>query len=230
MHTDSDTLHPAGGETETRGAPGHHPAEEQIQTILEAAAGVFAAQGFAGARVEAIAKAAGINKAMLYYRVGDKARLYELAVLRQFDRVAGIVETACAGPGSSADRLGQVLKALAGLFTANPRLPRIMAWELASGGRTMPSAVTAVLGRILSAVAPLAIRAKMDPACTWFSMVGSTVFMFLTEPLRARLLPALPEPMAVMGRATVEDMADFLAGLFRLASQDAQDSPHEDTP
>lgn len=48
--------------------------------ILEAAKKEFAAHGLAGARVDRIAAAAGANKRMLYYHVGNKDDLY-LAVL-----------------------------------------------------------------------------------------------------------------------------------------------------
>ncbi|MGK2855839.1 MAG: TetR family transcriptional regulator, partial [Thermoanaerobaculia bacterium] len=50
--------------------------------ILEAAADVFSESGFEGARVDEIARRAGVNKAMLYYRVGNKDELYE-AVFRR---------------------------------------------------------------------------------------------------------------------------------------------------
>ncbi|MBD3278576.1 MAG: TetR family transcriptional regulator, partial [Candidatus Aegiribacteria sp.] len=52
------------------------------KAILEAAASVFAEKGWAGARVDAIASEAGLNKAMLYYRVGGKEELYRRVVLR----------------------------------------------------------------------------------------------------------------------------------------------------
>jgi AcrR family transcriptional regulator len=44
--------------------------------ILEAAKQEFAAHGLAGARVDRIAAAAGANKRMLYYHVGNKEDLY----------------------------------------------------------------------------------------------------------------------------------------------------------
>ena len=68
--------------------------------ILDAAAEEFAGQGFAGAKVEAIAKRAGVNKAGLYYHVGNKEKLYEAVMLRLFGQVAGAVEQA-AVPGLS---------------------------------------------------------------------------------------------------------------------------------
>ena len=49
--------------------------------ILSAALKEFAAKGFAGARVDAIARRANINKRMLYHYFGDKEGLFK-AVLR----------------------------------------------------------------------------------------------------------------------------------------------------
>jgi len=51
--------------------------------ILDAAKTEFAAVGFAGARVDAIAAAAGINKRMLYHYFGDKRGLYREVYRRQ---------------------------------------------------------------------------------------------------------------------------------------------------
>ena len=52
------------------------------ERILSAASKEFAARGFAGARVDAIAQRAAINKRMLYHYFGDKEGLFK-AVLRR---------------------------------------------------------------------------------------------------------------------------------------------------
>src|SRR6202162_49689 len=61
----------------TRGRP-----EESRAAILKAAVAEFAEHGIAGARTDAIARAAHVNKALLYYYFKDKDALYE-AVLDQ---------------------------------------------------------------------------------------------------------------------------------------------------
>lgn len=50
--------------------------EGMRKRILRAATLEFARHGFGGARIDRIAKAAGANKRMLYYHVGDKERLF----------------------------------------------------------------------------------------------------------------------------------------------------------
>jgi TetR/AcrR family transcriptional regulator len=58
--------------------------DETRAAILAAAAHVFAAEGFAGARTDAIATAAGVNKALLYYYFKSKRRLYAAVFEDQF--------------------------------------------------------------------------------------------------------------------------------------------------
>lgn len=57
-------------------------AERTRAAILAAATAEFAGKGLAGARVDAIAARAGVNKRMLYHYFGDKEALY-LAVLEE---------------------------------------------------------------------------------------------------------------------------------------------------
>jgi TetR/AcrR family transcriptional regulator len=50
--------------------------DESVQRIMNAAIEVFSEMGYSGARIDEIARRARINKAMIYYRIGDKQRLY----------------------------------------------------------------------------------------------------------------------------------------------------------
>jgi AcrR family transcriptional regulator len=62
--------------------PGTRDRERSQERILDAALAEFAAYGFAGARVDVIARRAGINKRMLYHYFGNKEGLFR-AVLRR---------------------------------------------------------------------------------------------------------------------------------------------------
>ena len=63
----------------SRGKP-----EESRAAILEAAIREFAREGVAGARTDAIAKAAKVNKALLYYYFRDKDALHDAALEQVF--------------------------------------------------------------------------------------------------------------------------------------------------
>ncbi|MCP4657706.1 MAG: helix-turn-helix transcriptional regulator, partial [bacterium] len=57
----------------TRPRPrGHYDAAATREALLEAATELFAERGFDGAKVEAIARRAGVNKAMISYHFGGK--------------------------------------------------------------------------------------------------------------------------------------------------------------
>src|SRR6202021_3249781 len=60
--------------------------EESRAAILQAAAKEFAEHGIAGARTDAIAREARVNKALLYYYFQDKETLY-----------GAVLDNACSG-------------------------------------------------------------------------------------------------------------------------------------
>ena len=64
------------------------PARVSPEQILDAAAREFAERGYAGARVDRIARRAAVNKAMLYYHFASKRQLYRTLLRRMFARAA----------------------------------------------------------------------------------------------------------------------------------------------
>ena len=66
--------------------PGTRNPERTQERILQAAFKEFAAKGFAGARVDAIAQRAAINKRMLYHYFGDKEALFREVLRRKIEQ------------------------------------------------------------------------------------------------------------------------------------------------
>src|ERR1043165_7817660 len=84
---------------QTMQKPGGRNPQQTQHRILEAALEEFAAKGFAGARVDTIARRARINKRMLYHYFGDKRGLFREVLRRKIaERQAGGVGTP-GGPG-----------------------------------------------------------------------------------------------------------------------------------
>jgi AcrR family transcriptional regulator len=82
-YTKGTTRKPASNKDRSRTAlraPKTRDPKRTSATILAAAIQEFSVKGYSGARVDAIAERAGINKRMLYHYFGDKNALY-LAVL-----------------------------------------------------------------------------------------------------------------------------------------------------
>src|SRR5580692_3648685 len=69
--------------------------------ILSAALKEFAAKGFAGARVDVIARRADINKRMLYHYFGDKEGLFKAVLRRKLSERRALAETLSGDPSET---------------------------------------------------------------------------------------------------------------------------------
>lgn len=73
------------------------------ERILDVALPLFAAHGFAGTSVRAVASAAGVNVATLAYHFADKEGLYDTVVQRLHHDLAADLERLTASPPAAAD-------------------------------------------------------------------------------------------------------------------------------
>src|SRR6185503_19829658 len=110
------------------------PAKVSPDRILAAAATEFATRGYAGARVDRIARQARVNKAMLYYHFGSKQELYRTLLRDVFthatERLRAIADT-----DVPADRkLRQVVSTMGAFIAEHAFFPAIMLREVADGG------------------------------------------------------------------------------------------------
>lgn len=91
--------------------PNSPPSERSAETrqrILDAALREFAVHGLAGARMETIATAAGVNKALLYYYFDSKEKLYNAALEMIAARVRDTTMAVFLREGSPGERVLRV--------------------------------------------------------------------------------------------------------------------------
>src|SRR5215468_12319801 len=99
--------------------------EQSRAAILKAAVREFAREGVAGARTDAIARAAGVNKALLYYYFKDKEALYQAVLDEVFSGVRMAVEGALALELSPRERLTAYVRAHFDYIASHPLYSRI---------------------------------------------------------------------------------------------------------
>ena len=99
-----------------RGRPRGFAPEEVLQRVRD----VFIEKGFAGASLDELSEAAGLNRPSLYAAFGDKEQLY-IHTLRHYGQhgVAGI-DAIFGGKGPIDKRLGQIFKGAIDIYTAPP--------------------------------------------------------------------------------------------------------------
>lgn len=108
-----------------------------VERILDAAATIFAENGFHGARINDIAKLANINKAQLYYHLGNKEQIYEMILVRHFKAIADEIESAVKNCDDPIEGLNTIVRVHANNFKSDERAPRTIAQEFANGSGHM---------------------------------------------------------------------------------------------
>ena len=178
---------------------GGNPARAR-QQILDAASSVFADAGFAGARVDEIARRAGVNKAMLYYHVGNKGALYTAVLTRNFDRMEAALAEGLSARGTARDRLDSIIAGVARALKELPDHPRIVLREFASGGTNLQPEVLERMVRVLGMVRNLleeGVRRNefraTDPVMTHLTLVGASLILNAVTPLADRVAEIDPE-------------------------------------
>jgi AcrR family transcriptional regulator len=160
--------------------------------LLQAAAAAFAEHGFEGATLRGIAAAAGVDPALISYRYGGKAALWQ-AVIEEFaEEVLTTLRCVAAGPQ---DRLTALVDALCRLSCRRPDIARLMIREAtcpAEGERT--DLLRDLLTRPLHDVMlPLVAEAealrppedRADPEVRLFAMLGALCMVLSTRPALA---------------------------------------------
>jgi AcrR family transcriptional regulator len=103
--------------------------------ILEAATYEFARMGFAGARIQSIVVAAGVNIALLYYYFGTKEKLYAAVLEQVFAQWAQRVEAALDANGGPRQKLTAYMEAYFDFVAEAPYRPRLVQQEMTQVGR-----------------------------------------------------------------------------------------------
>lgn len=188
------------------------------QRILDASSAVFAEEGFAGARVDAIAERAGVNKAMLYYHIGDKRALYGEVLKRNFDRIQKALNENLPNEGSASDRLRAVIVIVERAIAANPDHPRIVLREFASGTTNIPPEVLHQMLGLLAVVRDILAEGTgsgelrpTEPVMTHLTIIGAILMLSVVSPLRERVTDFAP---TIDFPSPDTDVARFLGDLL----------------
>jgi TetR/AcrR family transcriptional regulator len=170
------------------------PSRVSPDRILAAAAGEFAARGFAGARVDRIARRARVNKAMLYYHFGSKQGLYDALLRRTFGEAAARLRAIADADLEPADKIDQVIEGIAAFVKEHDHFPAIMLREIAEGGAHLDAATLAELAavpRVVGAIVQEGVKRRLfrpvDPIAAYFTMFPPIVFYLAGAPIRSRL-------------------------------------------
>jgi TetR/AcrR family transcriptional regulator len=162
--------------------------------LLAASAAEFAARGFAGANVDRIARAARVNKAMIYYHFRSKADLYREILGDMFHAVCTRVTAVAQSELAPEEKLRGFVEAIAAEAEARPHFPPTWFREIAEGGihldeatlRDIISIVQMLGGIVREGVATGRFR-PVNPLLVHAGIVAPLLLFFASDRLRKRI-------------------------------------------
>lgn len=216
-------------------APGRHhrsgsrnQPEQTRAAILDAALREFADEGLEGARIDAIAASAAVNKALLYYYFADKEALYGAVLDHVFTQLMERLREALDRSKTPREAILNYAGAHFDFIASSCFYPRLVQREFMRAGRRPSPHLQRIIERyfrpllrrlnelIRQGIAQGDFR-RVNPQQFIFSMVGIIVFYFNSLPTVEAVAgydPLTPERVRERRRSVM----DFIsAALFRTA-------------
>lgn len=188
--------------------------EATRRRLLDAGREAFARQGFAGARVEAIAREAGVNKALISYHFRGKRGLYQEILAEEMAAATASLAERLAAEPDPLRRLAGWPVALAELLAERPALGPLLLGERLRGGEQLPGAESApgeaLLAATLAAGAASGRLERVEPRALQELILGALLLAGLGEERErtAALLADLLEGGLIRGGAKDSGIAD----------------------
>jgi TetR/AcrR family transcriptional regulator len=200
----------------------HHDSVETRAAILKAAEQIYAESGLAGARTDAIAAAAGVNKALLYYYFKSKEGLYQAVIGSQLREFGRQVEKVLTAKGPAGPILLRYVSYHIDFIGTHPYYPRIFQRMMMEGDRTLGRIVrehSMPLMKLLVALLERGIKSgefrRLDPEHALVSIAGLTGHYFNIAPAIRAITGQDPFSKYNLGRRRAEVLNFIRYALFR---------------
>jgi TetR/AcrR family transcriptional regulator len=211
----------------SRGQP-----EESRAAILQAAAHEFAEHGIAGARTDAIAREAHVNKALLYYYFKDKETLYGAVLDNAFSGLKNTVFQALDQDLAPRDKIVAYVGTYFDFIASNQLYPRLMQREMmrAREGESqhieklVKAYLRPIFARVNQVLEEGIAKGEFRPVKTEHfvpSMVAIIVFYFSGAPMIQKIVgfnPLSPQRVAERRAAVL----DFISAALFVPKHQAQ--------
>jgi AcrR family transcriptional regulator len=149
------------------------------EALFIAAADLFSRRGFDGVTVDDIARAAGVNRAMLYYHFADKLALYRDIVCRMLDEAGARVLAVVDEPLTPSEKLERFIAGFVALADSHPYFPPLMLREIAEGALhfdadilTRMRQVFVAFTRVLTEGQQAGAFREVNPVLAYMSVLG----------------------------------------------------------
>jgi AcrR family transcriptional regulator len=211
-------------------APASEPDGQTEQRILDAAHEVFLRHGTAGARMQDIAAAAGVNQALLHYYFRTKARLSEAVFHRAATQLLPSVIQVMASDEALERKVARVVALELDHLSRTPYLPGYIISELTHHPERVRQLVSAIAGMTPEDIRPRVmtklrqqLRARIragtirpiEPEQFMVNLISLCIFPFAARPMLETLLGMNAQGFARFIERRREELAPFFLRALR---------------
>lgn len=157
--------------------------------IIIAAKDIFHQKGYEGARMQEIADACGINKALLHYHFESKEKLFQAVLLSAVSQMFPTIMTLLNADKALPEKIENVVDVYIDFISKNPRLPLFVMQELNSKPQFLFDRLQAMgqkpsefIVQINEAVANKTIK-PTQPFHLIADILGLCIFPFIAKPM-----------------------------------------------
>ena len=171
------------------------PESDTEQRILNAARQVFMLNGFSGARMQAIADQAGINKAMLHYYYRSKQKLFDAVFTEALGKILHVVFTIIDADAPLDVKIPRFYNEYISILQQHPHMPAFVINEVNQNANWLPEMFkkhgVRKPQKILEQFAGIYQQAELQcprPEHLLVNMLSLALFPFVAAPLIKRVL------------------------------------------
>jgi TetR/AcrR family transcriptional regulator len=201
------------------------------QKILKEASTAFAAKGFDGARVDAIAARCRLSKNMLYYYFGNKEGLYVAVLEAMYERLRERQPDLTLAKGNPEAAMRQLVEHTFAAFRDQPDVIRLLNDENLHKGRHVRKSkrlralydpLVASITQVLDdGVAQGIFRPGIDPQFLYISL-SSLAYHYLSNQFTLQLALGIQLSSVTSQREWLTHIADMVICFCRFPLQDAK--------
>ena len=195
---------------------------EKISTeekILLAAKDVFMRKGYAGTRMQEVADAAGINKAMLHYYFRSKEKLFRVILTEATEIIAPMLVRAISSEKSVMDKIEDLVRGYIAILKERPYLPLFVVHELSQNQGafmretlqkdTQQPAMLGFIQQVIEEGEAGTIR-KVNPLTLVMNTMSMVVFPYVARPMIEVMTDTQGITFDMLMADRAEEIIDFI--------------------
>lgn len=161
------------------------------ERILKSATAIFFREGYAGARMQAIADHAGINKALLHYYFRSKDKLFLKVFSNKFQMLMPKIQLILNDQMDIFDKIDRIVDTYVDMLTENPYLPALVLCTVNHHPEFLKELPVNIGPGLLAMFEQEAKKGtiKPMPAAQFFmSLLGLCIMPYLAKPMFSHIM------------------------------------------